>query len=112
MGLQYFRIMFFTKMAEELDVFMFAHREETVAVADIVVLGGIIPSTVSAPFCRKPLTIGVDQEGRVTLWDEAAEEVTGMNSRSIQGKRFVDYFMTVNFGAKYFMAEQIKRTVA
>lgn len=111
-GLQYFRISLFTKNAEELDVFMYGRREGTYDEADIAILGGIIPSTIPASVCRTPLTIGVDLEGNVTLWDEAAEEITGMSSKLVLGKHFLDYFMTENFGAKAYMAAQMKRSMA
>lgn len=111
-GLQYFRLSLFTKQAEELDVFMFGRRDGTSEDADISILGGIIPSTMPASICHTLLTIGIDGAGKVVLWDEAAEEVTGMSSKLVIGKHFLTYFMTENFGAKDFMAELMERTMA
>lgn len=110
---QYFRITFFTKVAEELDVFMYAHRGATSgADADITILGGVIPSTSPNPFCYMPLAISLDKEGNVTSWDDMAEAVTGMSFKVARGRKFVEYFMTEDFGAKSFLAEKISRTMA
>lgn len=114
---QYFRIPFYTKAADELDVFMYTHREETTAAdddddAEIVVRGGVIPSTNQSPFCCNTMTIGIDSEGNVTTWDEQAEALTGMQCQVVRGQNFLQYFMTEDFRAKDFMAEKIKRTMA
>lgn len=111
---QYFRIPFYTKAGEELDLFMYAHSEHPAADGDaeIIVRTGVIPSSYEMPFTTDPMTIGIDFEGIVTLWDEKAEAVTGMGYKFVRGQKFLPYFMTEEFGARDFMAEKIKLAMA